>query len=83
MLSKIGRSVVRYYAAVRISAGAAVTILPFDLPRDRTPIVRAAGSVLSDGFDRREVIEHAGRRFVVTLPQQTVTPGPVGQLLPN
>ena len=83
MLARVGRSMVRYYAAMRISAGAAVTLLPVDPPRDRTPIVRASDNELPDGFDRREVIVRSGRRYVVTLPADAAKPGPSRQILPN
>jgi hypothetical protein len=83
MFSKVGQSLVRYYAAVRISAVAAVTWLPDDLPRDRIPIIRTSDHELPDGFDRREIILRAGRQYVVTLPEQATKLGPSRQILPN
>jgi hypothetical protein len=42
--------------------------LPFDPPAERVPIVRQSSMIAPGGFDRREVIERAGRVSIVTLP---------------
>lgn len=77
----VARRLVQYYTALRISAGAAMVYLPFDTPRPRVPIVRAAETLGPAGFDRREVIVQAGRISVVTLPltpQQAPVQPPFG-----
>jgi hypothetical protein len=83
MLSKVGCTVVRYYMAIRISAGAAVVWLPDNFPPDRTPIVRTSDHALPDGFDRREIIIRSGRQYVVTLAGRASGLGRSQQILPN
>jgi hypothetical protein len=68
VISQMSRRLVQYYTALRLSAGAAMLYLPFETPEPRVPVVRAAETCGPDGFDRREVIVHAGRVSVVTLP---------------
>ncbi len=68
MTTRLSRRLVQYYTALRLSAGAAVMYLPFETPRPRAPIVRAAETDGPAGFDRREVIVESGRISVVTLP---------------
>jgi hypothetical protein len=67
----MARYLVQYYTALRLSAGAAIVVLPFDTPQPRVPIVRAADMTGASGFDRREIIVQAGRISVVTLPHET------------
>jgi hypothetical protein len=62
------RTVVRYYAALRLSAGAATALFPVHMIEDRPPLVRTINESLVGGFDRRELIEHHGSTHVVTLP---------------
>lgn len=71
MRSRVSRYLVQYYTALRLSAGAALLLLPFDPPQQRAPIVRAANMTGPSGFDRREIIIQAGRISVVTLPQES------------
>ena len=68
VLSRLSRWLVRYYTALRLSAGAALLFLPFEAPSQRAPVVRAAVTDGPAGFDRREIIVHSGRVSVVTLP---------------
>lgn len=68
MKPKLSHRLVQYYTALRLSAGAAILVLPFETPSPRVPIVRAADTVGPAGFDRREVIVASGRISVVTLP---------------
>jgi hypothetical protein len=66
--SRLSRRLVQYYTALRLSAGAALLFLPYEPPAERAPIVRQSSMSGPGGFDRREVIERAGRVSVVTLP---------------
>jgi hypothetical protein len=68
VISQLSRRLIQYYTALRLSAGAAMLFLPFETPEPRVPVVRTAETTGPDGFDRREVIIHAGRVSVVTLP---------------
>jgi hypothetical protein len=68
MLSRVGRSVVRYYTALKINAAAATIALPYEKPADRNPVVRASRHATAQGFDRRELIERGGRTWVITMP---------------
>lgn len=66
-LDRAAMTVVRYYAALRLSAGSATLILPANLQRERPPIVRASPRRLPGGYDRREVAVMSGRLLVVTI----------------
>jgi hypothetical protein len=68
LLSTLSRSIVGYYVALKISAGAVSAWLPNEPRSDPSPIVRAARQTHVGGFDIREVVENAGRLHVVTLP---------------
>lgn len=81
VMSRFSRTLVQYYTALRLSAGAAMLVLPFETPSPRVPIVRAADTVGPAGFDRREVIVQSGRICVVTLPltpQRASSQPPIG-----
>lgn len=68
MLAQFSRTLVQYYTALRLSAGAALSVFPFETPVSRAPIVRAAETTGPAGFDRREIIVVADRVSVVTMP---------------
>lgn len=74
MTARFSRWLLRYYTAVRLSAGAAMLYLPFETPNPRAPIVREADTDGPSGFDRREVVIVAGRVSVVTLPLASQQP---------
>lgn len=67
MVARLSKSLVGYYVALRISAGAATAWLPVEPRVDPSPIVRASTRTMVGGFDIREVVETAGRLHVVTL----------------
>jgi hypothetical protein len=70
----LARSVVEYYVALRISAGAATAYWPLSHPREPQPIVRVAQAANPIGFDPREVFAAAdGGLCVITLPQRHAT----------
>ncbi|HEX5167318.1 MAG TPA: hypothetical protein VFV93_18060 [Thermomicrobiales bacterium] len=71
MRSRVSRCLVQYYTALRLSAGAAMLLLPFEAPEPRTPVVRASDMTGPSGFDRREMIVQAGRVSIVTMPHET------------
>lgn len=63
--------VIRYYAALRISAAAATALLPVDLRLDRPPIVRQSHNTPPGEFDRRELIQRRGQTFVITVDSRS------------
>jgi hypothetical protein len=66
-LNRAATTLVRYYAALQLSAGAATEVLPIELQPDRPPIVRSSHTALPGGFDRREIIVRSGRSLVITV----------------
>lgn len=68
MIAQFSRMLVQYYTALRLSAGAALLVFPFETPGTRPPIVRSSETEGPSGFDRREVIQTADRVSVVTMP---------------
>jgi hypothetical protein len=68
MISQLSRALVGYYVALRISAGAVTTWLPFEPRADPSPIVRASRQQFQGGFDIREIVGSPSRPHVVTLP---------------
>lgn len=82
-LDRAALAVVRYYAAIRLSAGAATALLPLDLRPERPPIVRASQTQLPDGFDRREVIMRSGRPLVITVDAVHAEPRNATRFSPN
>jgi hypothetical protein len=77
------RAVVRYYAALRLSAGAATALLPVHMTEDRPPLVRTVKEPLVGGFDRRELVEHHGSTHVVTLPTSSTMSVPQSRISLN
>ena len=68
-MQRLSRSLVRYYVALRLSAGAATSLLPFELPRERDAIVRTSRTPLVGGLDPREVIPRSnGLQDIITIP---------------
>ncbi|MDQ4044052.1 MAG: hypothetical protein M3173_01185 [Chloroflexota bacterium] len=74
-MRELSRSLVRYYVALRLSAGAATAFLPVELPRDREPIVRTSRTPLVGGMDPRELIERSGSIDAITIPLDHATLG--------
>lgn len=72
-LHRAAVALVQYYAALRLSAGAATTLLPPDVRAQPAPIVRSARVELYDGFDRREIIIQSGRPHVITIDLVSAT----------
>jgi hypothetical protein len=66
-LSRAAIAIVRYYAALRLSAGAATALLPLDMQPARPPIIRASRNRVQGGFDRREIVYRSGKPFIVTV----------------
>jgi hypothetical protein len=66
MMYRAARTLVQYYAALRLSAAAATLVLPAEA-RDRPPVVRYTDQRLPRGFDRREVIFDGSQTLIVTL----------------
>ena len=70
MGSRLARSVVEYYVALRISASAATAYWPLSQPREPQPIVRVAQAISATSFDPREAFTASdGGVCVITLPQ--------------
>jgi|CXWK01.1.fsa_nt_gi hypothetical protein len=64
---RMSRSLLRYYAALRLAAGSMLDIVPDGAVADAPPIVRRSENELPSGFDRRELIQVGGITHVVTL----------------
>lgn len=68
MTRRARQALIRYYVAVKLSAGAALRVLPIGELPEPIPIVRSDALRHASGFDRRELVERDGTLHVVTLP---------------
>lgn len=61
-------ALIRYLMALRLSAGVALTYLPWDLDSPPHPVVRTIRQPMVGQFDPREVVSVGSAAGVVTLP---------------
>lgn len=74
-MRELSRSLVRYYVALRLSAGAATAFLPVEPPRDREAIVRISRTPRVGGMDPRELINRHDGVDAITVPLDHATLG--------